>query len=124
MGTDVSLLQPELQPGPEAAPRRGGITAGESEWGGWGSNPRPADYEKRAPVLPVRYLHGYHRVVPQIALIAPFARMTRSTNRSTPTMATSGGRSQNVTADRARYASYGRRATWSIWTTCRSSPIV
>ena len=84
MGTDVSLLQPELQPGPEAAPRRGGITAGESEWGGWGSNPRPADYEKRAPVLPVRYLHGYHRVVPQIALIAPLAQVTRSTNRSTP----------------------------------------
>src|SRR5580658_10316904 len=27
-------------------------------WGGWGSNPRPADYEKPGPVLRVRYLHG------------------------------------------------------------------
>ena len=32
----------------------------------------------------MRYLHGYHGVVPQIALIAPLARMARSTNRSTP----------------------------------------
>ena len=50
MGTDLSLLQPELQPGPEAAPRRGGITAGESEWGGWDSNQRPADYENYGPL--------------------------------------------------------------------------
>ena len=26
-------------------------------WGGWGSNPRLADYEKYGPALPVRYLH-------------------------------------------------------------------
>jgi hypothetical protein len=32
----------------------------------------------------MRYLHRYHGVVPPIALIAPFARVTRSTNRSTP----------------------------------------
>ena len=37
-------------------------------------------------------------------LIAPFAQVARSTNRSTPTMAITGDRSQNVTADRARYA--------------------
>jgi hypothetical protein len=30
------------------------------------------------------WLHGYHGAVPLTALIAPFARMTRSTNRSTP----------------------------------------
>ena len=53
-------------------------------WGGWGSNPRPADYEKPGPALWARYLHGYHGVVPPMALIAPFARVTRSTNRSTP----------------------------------------
>jgi len=35
-------------------------------------------------VLRVRYLHGYHGVVPPMALIAPFARVSRSTNRSTP----------------------------------------
>src|ERR1035438_9205177 len=29
-------------------------------------------------------LHGYHGVVPPMALIAPFARVTRSTNQSTP----------------------------------------
>src|ERR1700693_2045124 len=55
-----------------------------SRCGGWGSNPRPADYEKPGPALSVRYLHGYYGVVPLIALIAPFARVTRSTNRSTP----------------------------------------
>ena len=53
------------------------------EWGGWGSNPRPADYEKYGPALRVRYLHGYHGVVPPIALIALLARVARSTNRST-----------------------------------------
>jgi hypothetical protein len=30
------------------------------------------------------YLHGYHEVVSPMALIAPFARVARSTNRSTP----------------------------------------
>jgi hypothetical protein len=53
-------------------------------WGGWGSNPRPADYEKYGPALRVRYLHGYHGVVPTKTLIAPVAPMARSTNRSTP----------------------------------------
>jgi hypothetical protein len=52
--------------------------------GGWGSNPRPADYEKYGPALRAHYLHGYHGIVPPIALIAPFARVVRSTNRSTP----------------------------------------
>jgi hypothetical protein len=51
---------------------------------GWGSNPRPADYEKPSRALRVRYLHGYHGVLPPMALIAPFARIARSTNRSTP----------------------------------------
>jgi hypothetical protein len=53
-------------------------------WGGWGSNPRPADYEKYGPALGAHYLHGYHGLVPPMALIAPFARVTRSTERSTP----------------------------------------
>jgi hypothetical protein len=55
----------------------------DRRWGGWGSNPRPADYEKYGPALRVRYLHGYHGAVPPMALIALFARVTRSTNRST-----------------------------------------
>ena len=29
----------------------------ESRWGGWDSNPRPADYEKPGPTLQVRCLH-------------------------------------------------------------------
>jgi hypothetical protein len=53
-------------------------------WGGWGLNPRPTDYEKPGPAQLMHYLHGYHGVVPLIALIAPFARVARSTNRSTP----------------------------------------
>ena len=52
-------------------------------WGGWGSNPRPAAYEKYGPALRVRYLHGYHGVVPPTALSALVAQMGRSTNRST-----------------------------------------
>ena len=52
---------------------------------GWGSNPRPADYENYGPALRVRCLHGYHGAVPPMALIALYARMTRSTNRSTTT---------------------------------------
>jgi hypothetical protein len=35
--------------------------------------------------LSTRYLHGYHGVVPPIALIAPYAQVARSTNRSTAT---------------------------------------
>ena len=50
----------------------------------WGSNPRPADYEKYGSVHRTHYLHGYHGAVPPMALIALFAQMTRSTNRSTP----------------------------------------
>jgi hypothetical protein len=51
--------------------------------GRWGSNPRPADYEKCGPALWTRYLHGCHGFAPPMAQIAPFARMARSTNRST-----------------------------------------
>ena len=67
------------------------------KWGGWGSNPRPADYEKCGPVLRVRYLHGYRRAVPPVALIAQLARMARSTNRSTPHRGDLGCQLQNVT---------------------------
>jgi len=56
-------------------------------WGVWGSNPRPADYEKYGSVHDVCYMHGYHRVAPPVALIAPLAHVTRSTNRSTTTTA-------------------------------------
>jgi hypothetical protein len=52
----------------------------------WGSNPRPADYEKYGPVHGGRQLHGYHGDVPPIAPIALFAQMARSTNRSTHSM--------------------------------------
>jgi hypothetical protein len=72
-------------------------------WGGWGSNPRPADYEEPGPALRARCLHGYHGVAPLVALVAPFAQMARSTNRSTPLRAITGYQLQNVTAaDRHR----------------------
>jgi hypothetical protein len=79
-----------------------GLTGSFAEWGGWGSNPRPADYEKYGPMHHAHYLHGYRGVMPPMALIARFAQVTRSTNRSTPTIAISGGRSQNVTVAGAR----------------------
>ena len=49
----------------------------------WGSKPRPADYEKYGPVHRTHYLHGYHGARPPMTLIALFAPMARSTNRST-----------------------------------------
>jgi hypothetical protein len=48
-----------------------------------GSNPRPADHEKPASALRVRYLHGYHGAAPPMALTALLARVARSTNPST-----------------------------------------
>jgi hypothetical protein len=45
--------------------------------------PRPADYEKYGPEHRMHYQHGYHDVLPPMALIALFAPMARSTNRST-----------------------------------------
>jgi hypothetical protein len=54
------------------------------KWGGLGSNPRPADYEKSGPALRALCLHRYHEVLPPVAQIAPPARVTRSTSRSTP----------------------------------------
>src|SRR3954449_1319268 len=53
-------------------------------WGGWGSNPRPEDYEKCGPALRARHLHRYHGIVPPTTLIALYARVPRSTDRSTP----------------------------------------
>ena len=67
-------------------------------WGGWGSNPRPADYEKYGPVHRTHYLHGCHGSVPPMALSALVAQMARSTNRSTFFTAITGCQLQNVTA--------------------------
>jgi hypothetical protein len=51
---------------------------------GWvGSNPRPADCAKHGLTPRLRCLHGYHGVAPPVTLIAPIARVSRSTNRST-----------------------------------------
>ena len=69
-----------------AGPRADRVTGAFPQvrwWGGWGSNPRPADYEKYGLEHRTRYLHGYHGFAPLKAVIAPFARVTRSTNRST-----------------------------------------
>jgi hypothetical protein len=53
-----------------------------------GLEPTTGGYEKPGPVHRVRYLHGYHGVVPPMTLIALFAQVvTRSTNRSTTTTA-------------------------------------
>jgi len=52
-------------------------------WGGWGSNPRPADDEKYGPLHRMHHLHGHHGAVPPMTLIALVAPMARSTNRST-----------------------------------------
>src|SRR5262249_50213267 len=59
------------------------FSAGDKRWGGWGSNSRPADYEKYGPMHRTRHLHGYHGAVLPMALSALVAQMARSTNRST-----------------------------------------
>src|SRR5580700_886096 len=90
---------------PELASRaKSQVSAGEGMWGGWGSNPRPADYEKYGPTLWTRYLHGYHRAVPPMALIAQLARMARSTNRSTPHRGDHGLPATERYCRRVRYA--------------------
>jgi hypothetical protein len=60
------------------------VYTNEPRWDGWRSNPRPADYEKPVPALRALCLHRYHEDLPPIAQIAPLARVTRSTSRSTP----------------------------------------
>jgi Phage integrase family len=52
----AAQLQPELQPEIDSRPTNGsqetretpGQNDDDHEWGGWGSNPRPADYESAA----------------------------------------------------------------------------
>jgi hypothetical protein len=61
-----------------------GSVSPEARWGGWGSNPRPADYEKYGPAHHTHHLHGYHEAAPLMAVIALFAPLALSTNRSTP----------------------------------------
>ena len=81
----IVLVEGRGQPGRGRACRcTRGCRIAIARWGGRGSNPRPADYEKPGPTLQLRCLHRYHGAVPPMALIAPFAQVTRSTNRSTP----------------------------------------
>ena len=52
----ATQLQPELQPeassgpgqDPQEQPKAAGQRTDDHGWGGWGSNPRPADYESAA----------------------------------------------------------------------------
>jgi hypothetical protein len=48
MGTDVPILFPSEAGAAKSQPAGNYSTAGQNVWGGWGSNPRPADYEKHA----------------------------------------------------------------------------
>jgi len=49
---DVSAMQSAL-----ASQNVSNLYSGKMQWGGWGSNPRPADYENYGPALRARYLH-------------------------------------------------------------------
>ena len=51
-------------------------------WGRWGSNPRPADYEKSGPPLPTLYLHGYREAVPPTRTRRSKTRSGRSKHSS------------------------------------------
>lgn len=50
--TRVPLLFPGETSGGSGALRPDSVRAGQLWWGGWGSNPRPADYESSAPPAP------------------------------------------------------------------------
>ena len=67
-------------------------------WNGEAQIPRPADYEEPGLALWTHRLHGYDGALPPMALIAPFARVARSTNWSTTFTAITGYQLQNVTA--------------------------
>ena len=58
------------------------VSTGQDGWCGWGSNSRPADYEKPGCPRRTHYQHGYN-VVPLMAPTALVAPMARSTSRST-----------------------------------------
>jgi hypothetical protein len=47
-GTDVLTLFPPEAGAEKSQPAGNGSYAGQTVWGGWGSNPRPADYESAA----------------------------------------------------------------------------
>ena len=47
-GTDVPILFPSEAGAAKSQPAGNRSTAGQMWWGGWGSNPRPADYESAA----------------------------------------------------------------------------
>jgi hypothetical protein len=57
---------------------------GSVTYGEWDSNQRSVDYEQPGSPLRARCLYGYRGAVPQMALIALFDPIARSTNRSTP----------------------------------------
>jgi len=46
--TSVSILVPSVTGAAKSQPAGNRSTAGQTWWGGWGSNPRPADYESAA----------------------------------------------------------------------------
>ena len=47
-GTDVPILFSSDSRATKSQPAGNGFTAVQMWWGGWGSNPRPADYESAA----------------------------------------------------------------------------
>ena len=47
-GTDVPILFSPEAGAAKSQPAGNGSYAGQTGWGGWGSNPRPADYESAA----------------------------------------------------------------------------
>jgi hypothetical protein len=59
------------------------LYSGSVTWGGWGSDPRPGGLDLRPGALGALAAR-IPRAVTLTPPVAPFARMTRATNRSTP----------------------------------------
>jgi hypothetical protein len=66
-------------------------------WGGWGSNPRPADYEKSGSAHRTHCLHGYHGAVPPMPRLHWLHRWLGPRTGPRPAMAITGCQLQNVT---------------------------
>jgi len=76
-----------------------------------GLEPTTGGYEKPGPTLRTHYLHAYHGFAPLKAVISPFARVTRSTNRSAVTALASVHRVtvRNIAKERRAYVRGERR---------------
>jgi len=100
--------------GPRNGPRANADETNNRRWGGWNSNPRPADYEKPALMPRCLQLHEQHGPGHLRHSSHQHPPLPRSTNRSTATL--------NTTANPATERDHGSRRTARLTYPARPSP--